>query len=274
LLNQAVLPMTMLMSLALGRRYRAAEACGAALVLAGATVAAGLSSSMALQREALEGEAMRTGLLVFSLAQLAAAGAGLVKEGLLQHNPATRGVRTSGRGSEEESPEPIGNPIALGVALAWLRVPLGIALALALRHGETSLLAEFRDGWLCFCGAQPRPGDTGCPAAARNMILSVVYYAAQTLLGLRLTQRGSATLRSIAAVTAVPLSQFLFTSELLMTDGGTEAYSRGSALGLGLCLAGFALYLRGQPSAPRLPSKVLLEAAAAEGGGKSEFKGA
>lgn len=243
LLNQSVLPLTMLLSLVLGRRYSAAEAIGAGLVLAGASVAAvsqtspsvpGGRTTAALEDGAVpSAEALRMGVVLFSLAQLAAAGAGLVKEVLLR----------------QDSFEPAGDPIALGVAIAWLRVPLGVALALAFRAREgSSALAEFRDGWRCFCGAQPRPGDVACARAARNTLLSVALYAAQTLLGLRLTQRSSATLKSIATVTAVPVAQFLLTSELLMTETGAEAYGSGSAVGLGLCLAGFYFYLSGKRS--------------------------
>mmetsp|Transcript_50626 Transcript_50626/g.151364 ORF Transcript_50626/g.151364 Transcript_50626/m.151364 type:complete len:398 (-) Transcript_50626:41-1234(-) len=230
LLNQSVLPITMALSLVLGRRYSAAEVFGAGLVLAGATVAAGLSPLIAPHEEAL-----RAGVVIFSMAQAAAAVAGIVKEDLLQE------ARTGAK-----DVEPTGDPIALGVAVAWLRVPLGIAMALVMRRGDGTVLAEFYDGWRCFLGERPRLGDTGCSAAGRTTLLSVAYYAAQTLLGLRLTQRGSATLRSIAAVTAVPLAQFLFTSESVMSGAGAEAYGRGSALGLALCLTGFSIYLRGQ----------------------------
>ncbi|CAK0893689.1 unnamed protein product [Prorocentrum cordatum] len=76
--------------------------------------------------------------------------------------------------------------------------------------------------------------------------LSVVLYAGQTLLGLRLTQCGSATQRSIAAVTAVPLASALFTSRRLMSSPGAESYTGNSAQGLVLCLLGFAVYIQGR----------------------------
>jgi len=238
LLNQAVLPLTMLIAMAQGRRYGAGEVLGAALVMSGAIVAVGLASQLSL----------RTGVFLFSLAQVAVAVAGLGKEALLGQAKARAALGSPGDEAHSAGGEyaPVGDPIALGVAVAWVRVPLGVVLALALRRdAQGGVLAEFRDGWLCFCGEQPRPGDSGCPTAARNTVLSVMLYSAQTLLGLRLTQRGSATFRSIAAVTSVPLAQFFFTSELLMTDAGVEPYGIKSATGLLLCLAGFYLYLSG-----------------------------
>lgn len=243
LLNQAVLPLTMAMSLVLlGRRYSFGEVLGASLVLVGASAAAGVSAFSDSWRQS-----SHSGILFLSLAQFAVAGAALTKERLLRAKHFRRNLLVSGTSSGATcvEDEPIADPVALGVAVAWIRVPLGVLLALGFRTGRGNLFEEFRDGWLCFCGFEPRLGDIGCPVAARNTFLSVALYAGQTLLGLRLTQRCNATMRSMAGVTALPLAQFLFTSKVLMTDLGAETYNSGSAMGLSLCLIGFFIYLGG-----------------------------
>jgi hypothetical protein len=237
-LNQAVLPITMGLTAACGRHHTCAEVAGAGLVLAGASVAAGLSASWARGAEALH-----AGTLVFLAAQFAVALAGLQKESLLQGGPQLPHGKAQGR----EAEQPVTDSIALGVVTAWLRVPFGVLLAVGLRlGGGGSVLSEFWDGWLCFWGREPNPGDVGCREAAPTMLLSVVLYAGQTLLGLRLTQCGSATQRSIAAVTAVPLASALFTSRRLMSSPGAESYTGNSAQGLVLCLLGFAVYIQGR----------------------------
>ncbi|CAK0792458.1 unnamed protein product, partial [Prorocentrum cordatum] len=65
-LNQAVLPITMGLTAACGRRHTCAEVAGAGLVLAGASVAAGLSAG-----GARGAEAAHAGTLVFLAAQFA-----------------------------------------------------------------------------------------------------------------------------------------------------------------------------------------------------------
>lgn len=235
LLNQAVLPLTMLMSLALGRRYVCIQVLGAVLVLGGSSVAAGLVGGL----RGL-GLAAPRGLGWFCAAQWLVAGAGLLKETTLRQVHSL-GLFHAQAALKEDS------ALLLGVAVAWLRVPMGVAMALAFHAGSGGgLLEDFRDGWFCFCGFEPRPGDSGCRGASGLMALSVALYAAQTLVGLWLTQCGSATLRSISAVTAVPLAQLLFTSETLMSEAGAESYSGAAGGGLLLCVGGFMLYLRGQ----------------------------
>jgi len=77
-------------------------------------------------------------------------------------------------------------------------------------------------------------------------MFSVTCYAAQTLLGLRLTQVGGAATCSMAAVSAVPLAQLLFTSNAVMTDIGAEQCKPGNTVALGLCLGGFAIHFQGR----------------------------
>lgn len=236
LLNQAPLPLTLLMSASIGHQYSIGQYCGAMLVLAGAIVAAGLPTHLDLQRA----NVMSGAVSAFSLAQVAVAIAGLLKEHVMRQAQST---------NKATKCDPIEDPIALGVAVAWARVPLGVAIALMMPGSFSDVLVEFIDGWRCFCGYAPRLGDAGCRSAAGITMTSVVLYAAQTLLGLRLTQCTSATLRSIAAVTAVPLAQWLFTSTLLMTREDAETYSHGAAVGVTLCLGGFSLYLRAESRA-------------------------
>ncbi|CAE8683868.1 unnamed protein product [Polarella glacialis] len=256
LLNQAVLPLTMLLSLCLGRRYGCSQTLGAALVLAGAATAIGSSTLSLIWTSGSPASWEATspaqllglrGLMAFCAAQLAVASAGLAKEALLK-------PKRGAAGPLDESKESRPSPVALGVAVAWRRVPLGLFMALALPSRAPAVLsgggassgaalAELWDGWRCFCGAQPRLGDEGCARAASTTLVSVALYATQTLLCLRLTQRGSATIRSIAAVTAVPVAQLLFTSEV-MSGGNAEAIGPSSLAGLLLCLMGFLLYLR------------------------------
>eukprot|EP00435_Cladocopium_sp_Y103_P061741 s712_g23.t1 len=184
LLNQSVLPLTMLLSLGLGRRYRLQHFIGAALVLAGAGAA--------------KNHLFWSSLMIFCLAQVAVASSTLIKEVLL--------AKTSSNDVAES--------MAVGVAIAWRRVPMGVFLALLMprRSGE-GLAADLRDGFFCFCGYTPREGDLGCVRAAPTTLISVMLYAIQTFLCLRLTQQKGATIRSIAAVTAVPLAQLLFSRE-------------------------------------------------------------
>lgn len=244
LLNQAVLPLTMILSLCLGRRFGMRQIVGAVLVLAGASAAVLRSSSGTTIHER---EWLGEGLAVFCLAQVAVATAGLLKEGLL-HRPGPQGVNEGNSAAA---------PVALGVAVAWSRVPLGLTLALIVPQGgvgslrESNILADLLDGFRCFCGQEPRPGDSACRSAAGITLASVVLYAAQTLLCLRLTQQGSAALRSIAAVTAVPLTQLLFTSERLMSASGAEALGHSSLAGLLLCLVGFFTYVTSPASVPK-----------------------
>lgn len=219
LLNQSVLPLTMLLSLGLGRRYGMQHFLGAALVLAGA--------GAAIQRwpESLDkNQLFWRSLMIFCLAQIAVASSTLIKEVLL--------TRTSSNDVTES--------MAVGVAIAWRRVPMGVFLALLMpsSQGSKGLAADLKDGFLCFCGYQPREGDLGCARAAPTTLISVTLYAIQTFLCLRLTQQKGATIRSIAAVTSVPFAQLLFSRE----GDLTEALSSRSLLGLVLCLSGFATY--------------------------------
>ncbi|CAJ1387577.1 unnamed protein product [Effrenium voratum] len=194
LVNQSVLPLTMLLSLCcLGRRYGARQLLGAGLVLAGAGCAIHWDAKMKAQ------ELLWKSLLTFCLAQVVVATSTLVKEALLQKS------------------DNLAETMSLGVAIAWRRVPLGVALALLPRPNpgtaSRGLFTDFADGFRCFCGQQPREGDLGCPLAMRTTLISVALYATQTFLCLRLTQKQGATIRSIAAVTAVPLAQLLFSRE-------------------------------------------------------------
>lgn len=219
LLNQSVLPLTMLLSLGLGRRYVVQHFIGAALVLAGAGAAVQRWPGFLEEKNHL----FWSSLMIFCLAQVAVASSTLIKEVLL--------TRTSSNDLTES--------MAVGVAIAWRRVPVGVFLALLMprRSGE-GLAADLRDGFFCFCGYTPREGDLGCARAAPTTLISVMLYAIQTFLCLRLTQQKGATIRSIAAVTAVPLAQLLFSRE----GDLAEALSSRSLLGLVLCLSGFALY--------------------------------
>lgn len=239
LLNQTVLPLTMVMSAALGQNYSTNQVLGAAVVLAGAWMA---TKSLPLGVSP-RGGLMRASVAAFFMAQVTCAAAGLVKESLLRQIQALRlmslgSIGASGTKEGDDRRVLLADPLALGVAVAWVRVPFGIALALLMRRSQGTLWTELHDGWWCFCGYSPRPGDLGCSEAGHITLISVALYAGQTILGLRLTQRGSATLRSLAGVTAVPLSQLFFTSELLMGEGGAEAYSCWVLGGLVLCTAG------------------------------------
>eukprot|EP00438_Fugacium_kawagutii_P032964 Skav223874 [mRNA] locus=scaffold1226:325205:326044:- [translate_table: standard] len=220
LLNQSVLPLTMLLSLGLGRRYGMQHFLGAALVLAGAGAAVqGWPESLD------KNQLFWRSLMIFCLAQVAVAASTLIKEAVL--------TRTSSNDVSES--------MAVGVAIAWRRVPMGVFLALLMpsqSQGSQGLPADLKDGFLCFCGYQPREGDLGCARAAPTTLISVMLYAIQTFLCLRLTQQKGATIRSIAAVTSVPFAQLLFSRE----GDLTEALSSRSLLGLVLCLSGFAMY--------------------------------
>eukprot|EP00434_Breviolum_minutum_P011089 symbB.v1.2.009784.t1/scaffold574.1/size185248/9 len=122
LLNQSVLPLTMLLSLGLGRRYDLQHFAGAALVLAGAGAA--------------ENQLFWSSLMIFCLAQVAVAGSTLIKEVLL-----TQSKR-----------DDVAQSMAVGVAIAWRRVPMGIFLALLMpRRSGQGLLADLKDGFFCFC---------------------------------------------------------------------------------------------------------------------------
>lgn len=247
LLGQTVLPLTMVMSAALGQNYSTNQVLGAAVVLAGAWVA---TKSLPLGVSP-RGGLMRASVAAFFMAQVTCAAAGLVKESLLRQVQALRLLPSgsNGKAGAEEGDDrgvPLADPLALGVAVAWVRVPLGVALALLLRRSQGRLWTELHDGWCCFRGYSPRPGDVGCSEAGPITLISVALYAGQTILGLRLTQRGSATLRSLAGVTAVPLSQLFLTFELLMGKDGAEAYGRWVLGGLVLCTAGSLIYNFGQ----------------------------
>ncbi|CAE7553481.1 crtp2 [Symbiodinium sp. CCMP2456] len=228
LMNQSVLPLTILLSLLLGRRFSSGQLLGAGVVLAGAVSAVQLNGAAVSASQLL----LRS-LFIFSAAQVAVASATLLKEALLQR-PAT-----SQRTNEFDE------AISLGVAIAWRRVPMGIALALLVplrvQSHSRGLWADLRDGFLCFCGQQPRFGDLGCPAAAGTTFMSVGFYSLQTFLCLRLTQQAGATIRSIAAVTALPLAQLLFAHFSGSESEGEELGTR-SLMGLVLCLGGFAIY--------------------------------
>lgn len=219
LLNQSVLPLTMLLSLVLGRRYGLQHFLGAALVLAGAATAVHHQPVAQVSQNDLSWRS----LVMFCMAQVAVAAATLIKEVLLS--------RTSS--------DDVAESMAVGIAIAWRRVPMGVFLALLMpRHFGEGLGRDLWDGLLCFCGMQPREGDTGCPWAPPTTLISVMLYAIQTFLCLRLTQQKGATIRSIAAVTAVPLAQLLFSRE----GDVAEALSCRSVIGLLLCLSGFATY--------------------------------
>eukprot|EP00929_Paragymnodinium_shiwhaense_P000610 TRINITY_DN100861_c0_g1_i1.p1 TRINITY_DN100861_c0_g1~~TRINITY_DN100861_c0_g1_i1.p1 ORF type:complete len:365 (+),score=52.65 TRINITY_DN100861_c0_g1_i1:92-1186(+) len=232
LISQGVLPVTMAISIAAGRSYGRLESSGALVVLLGACIAlhdgwpAGSFSTVALRSDGL---GFLAAFLLLSQ-QVAFAGGCLLKESLLKR----------------QLEEYVGDCVALGATIAWLRVPFGVLLALlASPVRSAGILDEFKDGWFCFCGYAPRPGNTACAGAARATLLSIVLYVAQTLLCLRLIQSSNATILSIAAVTALPVSQLLFSSEFLATESGAEGYSHGAAIGLLCCLCGFALHLRG-----------------------------
>lgn len=242
LMNQSVLPLTILLSLLLGRRFSSGQLLGAGVVLAGAV------SAVQLNGEAVSAsQLLLRSLFIFSAAQVAVASATLLKEALLQR-PAT-----SQRTNEFDE------AISLGVAIAWRRVPMGIALALLVplrvQSHSRGLWADLRDGFLCFCGQQPRFGDLGCPAAAGTTFMSVGFYSLQTFLCLRLTQQAGATIRSIAAVTALPLAQLLFARQ------GSEGEELGtrSLMGLVLCLSGFAIYTSAEKKKDEAPQRSGLE---------------
>lgn len=79
LLNQSVLPLTMLLSLGLGRRYVVQHFIGAALVLAGAGAAVQRWPGFLEEKNHL----FWSSLMIFCLAQVAVASSTLIKEVLL-----------------------------------------------------------------------------------------------------------------------------------------------------------------------------------------------